>query len=173
MNEARLRERLTQWAHDHGRAVRGYLLALVRDRAAAEDLAQEVFYRAWRGRHGYAESGQERAYLMRIADRLVCDRARSPRREVPLDGDCWRLIEPASCHTAPLDGLVHDENCQLLAKALNSLSEPQQRTLLLRYYGGLEFHEIAAILECPLNTVLSHSRRGLLAMRRLLVGETS
>jgi DNA-directed RNA polymerase specialized sigma24 family protein len=52
---------------------------------------------------------------------------------------------------------------------MQTLSEPQRRTLLLRYYGQLEFHEIGTLLEMPLNTVLSHARRGLAALRRSLV----
>ena len=60
------------------------------------------------------------------------------------------------------------ETQRLLAAALEALSEPQRRTLLLRYYGNLEFNEIAEQLGSPLNTVLSHNRRGLLALRQLL-----
>ena len=58
-----------------------------------------------------------------------------------------------------------------MAEALDQLSVPQRRVLLLRYYGDMSFEEIAATLECPLNTALSHCRRGLLALRRLLSGE--
>jgi DNA-directed RNA polymerase specialized sigma24 family protein len=39
--------------------------------------------------------------------------------------------------------------------------------LLLRYYGDLDFAVIAEIMGC-LNTVLSHGRRGLLALRKIL-----
>jgi len=52
---------------------------------------------------------------------------------------------------------------------LASLSPPQRRALLLRYYGDLSFAEIAAIMGCPLGTALSHCRRGLLKLRELLV----
>ncbi len=168
-------ERLAGWVRDHGPSVHGYLFALVRDRHTADDLLQDVFCRAWEARHRYVESGSQRAYLLRIADRLACDCARRGRgpfgkREVLLDGEAWRTIEPF--HDAqPDDDVLAVESRQQLARALEALSEPQRRTLLLRYFGDLDFVAIARILGCPLNTVLSHGRRGLLALRRMLVEE--
>jgi RNA polymerase sigma-70 factor (ECF subfamily) len=164
-------ERLTHWVHEHARAVRGYLLAMVRDVHAVDDLLQEVFCRAWQARDRYAEQGTARAYLLRIADRLVCDRGRVVQRERPMHPEQWAQFEPAAGDGPPLAGLLEVEGRRQLHEALDALSEPQRRTLLLRYYGDLEFHQIAQIMECPTNTVLSHARRGLLALRRLLVEE--
>ncbi|HVC95522.1 MAG TPA: RNA polymerase sigma factor [Pirellulales bacterium] len=165
---ARQRELLTEWVRVHGQAVQGFLRALVRDRDVAEDLLQEVFCRAWQARDRYADAGKERSYLLRIADRLACDRARRPRRERVLGAAEWQRIEPPGEEGPPWEGLARDETCRQLASALDALNEPQRRTLLLRFYGDLEFSEIAKALGCPLNTVLSHNRRGLLALRQLL-----
>jgi RNA polymerase sigma-70 factor (ECF subfamily) len=166
--QARQREELTRWVRDHGHAVQGFLQALVRDRDAAEDLLQEVFCRAWQARDRYAETGKERSYLLRIADRLACDRARCPKREQVLSVAEWQQVEPVNGEEPPWEGLAHDETRRQLAAALDALSEPQRRTLLLRFYGEMEFSEIAQTMGCPLNTVLSHNRRGLLAMKDLL-----
>jgi RNA polymerase sigma-70 factor (ECF subfamily) len=156
----------------HGQAVLGFLLANVRDRTAADDLLQEVFCRACQSADLYQDQGQERGYLLRIADRLACDwhrrRQRTSRHEVALDSQAWQRLEPAH-DDGPLEELTRRENEQQLAAALELLSEPQRRTLLLRYYGDLDFNDIAATLACPVNTVLSHARRGLLALRRALV----
>ncbi|MBI2824513.1 MAG: RNA polymerase sigma factor [Planctomycetia bacterium] len=165
-------ERLTEWARDHARAVHGYVRALVRDPHAVDDLVQETFCRAWESRHRYAEAGKPRAYLLRIADRLACDRARKLGREQPIDEIHWQQIEPASSDEQPLAALLLTENRRQLDEALAALSEAQRRTLLLRYYGELDYGEIARIMDCPLNTVLSHARRGLLSLRRLLVEKT-
>jgi len=142
---------------------------MVRDRHAADDLLQEVFFRAWQSRDRYTDQGKERAYLLCIADRLARDRGRRVGRERPLDDVAWQRIEPTVADDGPLAALLRSEARHRLAAALELLSDPQRRTLLLRYYGGLEFHEIASILECPVNTALSHSRRGLIVLRRLLV----
>ena len=162
-------QRWMAWAREHGPAVRGYVLALVRRTELAEELTQEVFYRAWRARRSYREEGNARAYLLRIADRLVCDVGRKAGREVTLDEEGWRQIEPVSRTAGPLQSLQQAEAARQLAAALDSLSPAQRRVLLLRYYGQLSFAEIAEIVNCPINTALSHCRRGLSTMRRILV----
>jgi RNA polymerase sigma-70 factor, ECF subfamily len=162
-------DRLAQWVREHGRAVRGYLLGIVRRADVADDLVQETFWRAWRSRHKYQESGTARAYLFKIADRLACDHCRSVGKEIHLNDEAWNQVEPASNVEAPPDRLAWNESRRQLAEALDALSPPQRRVLLLRYYGDLEFGQIAELCECPLGTVLSHCHRGLRALRKLLV----
>lgn len=159
--------RLSQWACDHHVAVRGYVMGLVGSAEIADDLAQEVFRRAASAR--YREEGKARAFLLRIADRLVCDWARRANREITVDDDQWRQVEPESQEPDPRVELIQHEGQQRLAAALEILSESQRRVLLLRYYGDMEFGEIAQLMNCPLNTALSHCRRGLLALRKILV----
>ena len=161
--------RFADWVREHGNAVRGFLLAAVRQADVADELCQEVFCRAWRTRARYREQGNARAYLLRIADRLVCDRGRQAESPVNLDRDAWQQCEPVSPTDDPLGNAVRAEESQQLAAALDRLTPPQRRVLLLRYYGQLSFAEIAATIDCPLNTTLSHCRRGLEALRQLFV----
>jgi RNA polymerase sigma-70 factor (ECF subfamily) len=163
------RERLTRWVREHGGAVRGYALAMLRRPDMADEVAQEVFCRAWAARCRYEDSGRPRAYLLRIADRLVCDVLRRAGREVAVDGETWRQIEPTCQMDQPDEVLIDAEIKNELTVAMESLSGPQRRVLLLRYYGQLEFAQIAATLDFPLSTVLSHCRRALLALRKLWV----
>ena len=162
-------KRLDQWVRDHGRAVRGYVLAVTGRADVAEELAQEVFYRAWLSRDRYQEQGTARAYLVKIADRLIRDRWRKQGREVTLDADAWERIEPADRQEEPFQLLGQAESTRQLTEALESLSPVQRRALLLRYYGDLSFREIAQIIDCPVSTALSHCRRGLQILRKLLV----
>jgi RNA polymerase sigma-70 factor (ECF subfamily) len=166
-------DRIARWVHEHSRAVRGYLLGMVRRSDVADDLLQEVFQRAWQARDRYRDEGHERAYLMRIADRLVIDRSRrlAPRstgREINVDEETWHEVEPPARATAPVESLVGAEASEELGAALNRLSPAQRRVLLLRFFGDLTFEEIAAAMECPLGTALSHCRRGLMNLRKLL-----
>jgi len=71
----------------------------------------------------------------------------------------------------PGAGLLRQESVRQLNVALESLSDGQRRVLLLRYYGDMPFQEIARTTGQRLNTVLSHCRRGLLALRELLIEE--
>jgi RNA polymerase sigma factor (sigma-70 family) len=167
MTEESEDDRLTRWVREHGRAVQGYLWMRLRgwrDRHAVEDLCQEVFARAWSHRSRFVQRGADRGYLLAIADRLACDYIRRVA-----------VRRPESLHSEPsVDGEAElrafdagDERA--LQAALARLSEPQRRTLLLRYFGQMSFEDIAQQLGCPLGTALSHCRRGLEALRKRLV----
>ncbi len=164
------RTRISRWAAEYGPAVRGYLAMMVRDANVADDLWQEVFQRAWKARHRYQENGAVKAYLFRIADHLVCDYSRRRRMEVQLDEAAWQQCEPAASDQSPDEALQRAELRKQLFSALDRLTPAQRRVLLLRYFSQLGFQQIADITDCPLNTVLSHCRRGLTALRGLLTG---
>jgi RNA polymerase sigma-70 factor (ECF subfamily) len=162
-------KRFANWVGEHGRAVRGFLVAMLRRSDLVDELSQEVFCRAWQARSRYREQGTTRAYLLRIADRLVCDRVRRPEAPLNLDEAGWKRHEPASDAADPSQSIQRAEEAEQLAAALDRLSAAQRRVLLLRYYGQLSFAEIAGMTGCPLNTTLSHCHRGLETLRRLLV----
>ncbi len=160
--------RMALWVEEHGKAVRGFILAMVRRNDVADDLCQEVFCRAWQARDRYAEQGKTRAYLIQIADRLVCDRSRRTEPQNNLDDDTWRMHEPPSTGPEPVQEVIVREQIELLGAALDRLSPLQQRVLLLRFHGQMGFQEIADELDTPLNTILSHCRRGLETLRKML-----
>lgn len=171
-NSADDRQRLSDWVRQHGRAVYGYVLRFVRDADAADDLTQDVFRKAWQSREAYREQGTARAYLLRIADRLACDRYRRSHPSVHWDDESWQKNQPSSREDEPSSRLERAETERQLAAALDNLSPSQRRVLALRYYGDLSFAEIAETLEVPLNTVLSHCHRGLKTLRRMLESGT-
>lgn len=166
-------QRFAGWVHAHGKAIRGFLAAMVRRADVADELTQEVFCRAWEARSRYQEQGNARAYLLQIADRLACDYARRSGAEQHLDETAWGQHEPASQIAQPWQQAQRSETVQELLAALDRLSGPQRRVLLLRYYGQLSFAEIAEMTGWPLNTTLSHCHRGLQALRKMLVERES
>ncbi|HPP54295.1 MAG TPA: RNA polymerase sigma factor [Thermoguttaceae bacterium] len=166
--QANDQERFEGWVREHGRAVRGYLLAQVRRADVADELAQEVFLRAWRARDRYREEGSLRAYFVRIADRLACDLARRNGRHKLVQVGEWTKTEPAKAEDDPVGLALAREAAEQLTQALDQLSPAQRRVLLLRYYGQMSFAEIAQTMEAPLNTILSHCHRGLEKLRKIL-----
>ena len=166
MSESADRERLTCWVRDFGDGLFRYLRFRVRDEHAAADLVQEVFFRAWRKRFDYLHRGQDRAFLFTVADRLACDHLRRLNRLAGLSD----FDEPAAA-VDPAAKLLHTETETAVKTAIERLSEAQQRTLLLRFYGELSFQQIAEALDSPVGTVLSHCRRGLERLRESLAGE--
>jgi RNA polymerase sigma-70 factor (ECF subfamily) len=163
-------ERIESWMREHGSAVRGYLAGILRQRHELDDLVQEVFCRAWQHRARYEERGHARTFLLRIADRLACDRLRQAKREGGMKERLLRSLGLANDVHDPAIETLRSEAAQQLHAALASLSPLQRRVLLLRYFGQLTFEEIAGTIECPLNTTLSHCRRGLEKLRGQLSG---
>ena len=55
-----------------------------------------------------------------------------------------------------------------LRDAIGRLPEAQRQVLLLRYYSGLKFVEIAEIIGCPLNTALGRMHKAMLKLKELM-----
>src|SRR5262245_5601260 len=165
-------DRIVRWVREHAASVRGYVFGLVRRSDVADDVVQDVFERAWQARDRYRDEGHERAFLLRIADRLVIDRGRRRAVEINIDDDTWREVEPADQNSQPLDKMTRGETSEELLDLLHQLTPAQTRVLLLRFFGEMTFEEIAQTLDCPLGTVLSHCRRGLAALRQRMTVKT-
>lgn len=161
-------EQITTWTAQYGGLVRGYLMSMVRRADVADDLSQEVFLRAWKGLDLYAEQGEAKAYLMKIAYRVVCNAKRRRSMEVNVDDETWTAVEPIDAKADPARNVHQTELNATLGAVLDQLSEAEKKVLTLRYFGEMKFNEIADLIEMPLNTVLSHARRGLARMRDIM-----
>ncbi|MFP8962917.1 sigma-70 family RNA polymerase sigma factor [Streptomyces nanhaiensis] len=128
----------------------------------AEDVTQQVFLAAWRGRDTYRpERGSLPGWLVGITRRVAADAlaSRARRREPAAAGSTF---PPAAAGPHPdevLDRL-------LVARALAGLPAVQRRVLFLAFYEDLTHTEIARRTGLPLGTVKAHARRGLLRLRR-------
>jgi RNA polymerase sigma factor (sigma-70 family) len=116
-----------------------YVMTLLRDRAAAEDVTMAAFERAYRGRRTFdRRRGSERAWLFGIARNAALDELRRRKRSAPLFG------EPADRAETP-EGPDPDSRAAVRA-ALQAL-EPRERELVaLKFVAGLSNTEIARIL---------------------------
>lgn len=161
-------QQITTWTAQYGGLVRGYLMSMVRRADVADDLSQEVFLRAWKGLDLYAEQGEAKAYLMKIAYRVVCNAKRRRSMEVNVDDETWTAVEPIDAKADPARNVHQTELNATLSAVLDQLSEAEKKVLTLRYFGEMKFNEIADLIEMPLNTVLSHARRGLARMRDIM-----
>ena len=161
-------QQITTWTAQYGGLVRGYLMSMVRRADVADDLSQEVFLNAWKGLDMYTEQGEAKAYLMKIAYRVVCNAKRRRSMEVNVDDETWTAIDPVDAKSDPAHNIHQAELNATLSAVLDQLSEAEKKVLTLRYFGEMKFNEIADLIELPLNMVLSHARRGLARMRDIM-----
>ena len=157
----------------------GFIRTRVNDQHQVEDLAQEVFMRVFRA----AQDGNFReanasfaAWVFTIANNCVVDfhRERTRKPVVPESdvGDGRRnvgLIDASTANTVdPMLAASRAEEQQRILERLACLPEPQREVITLKVYGQLTFAQIADVLPCPLATVKSRMRYGLLKMHSLL-----
>ena len=132
--------------------------AVVLDSAAAEDLTQETFVRAYRARSRYTPTAPPGAWLRRIGINLAISYLRRQKLA--------RFL-PARLYVAP-DRREYDraEARDVVTKALEALSPKLRAAVVLHYYEGLTREEIADVLQVPAGTVASRIAKAVAIMRK-------
>ena len=152
------------------RRVYGLAITIVGDRALAEDVAQQVFERAWR--HGGTYDGRRAAvstWLLTITRNLAIDTIRV-RRAVPVDP--WTAAELlAPSMQDPADDAVQSEDVRRVRRALALLPEEQRRAVVLATIGGRTSTEIGLIEGVPTATAKTRLRTGLRRLRDSVASE--
>ncbi|HLW82343.1 MAG TPA: sigma-70 family RNA polymerase sigma factor [Candidatus Acidoferrales bacterium] len=131
-----------------------FLCRMVREQAAAEDLAQEVFLRVYRARKEYSPSAKFTTWLFRIATNLALNAIRDGRyRKMQISIDTPRdedepVIEIAARETRADDRLIEEERNRIIRGAILALPEKQRAAVILHKYHEMDYAEIGKILEC-------------------------
>jgi len=136
-------------------------LRFLRDRAAAEELAQDVFLQLYRQLGQIESASHATSWLRRAICHRCIDEARKRRLRprVALED----VPEPSSESRNP-DTFLNDR----LRRLIGDLPENARAVVLLRYQEDLDPSDIAAMLEMPVSTVKSHLHRSLAALRTRL-----
>lgn len=147
----------------HQSLVYGIALRMLMDRALAEDLSQEVFLQLHQNIRAIESHEHLAFWLRRVTAHRAIDRLRQNRRieTIALEDD------------AEIFAATPDDD-PLLRKHLHGLilqlAPVARAVVLLRYQEDLDPVEIARTLEIPVNTVKSHLKRSLSALREKLSG---
>jgi RNA polymerase sigma-70 factor (ECF subfamily) len=147
----------------HVDAVYRVALWLLGDPHEAEDIAQEVFVQAFRALGRYDPARASLATWLRAITVNRCRNARRGRRPVQVSWDAAAEYAALAVDPGPDADLR-----QTLWAALDRLTEKQRTAVVLRYFEGLTFAEIAATLNVPPGTVASRMADALAALRHHL-----
>lgn len=152
---------------EYGATVFGFLLRTLRDRAAAEDVQQQVFLEVWKGGPGYdPERGGLLTWIMQIARNRAIDQL---RRRIP------EPFDPQD--SPPTDSLVSDESVDEMIDTwhmthlLKQIPREEADLLRARFFDGKSQSEIAAETGVALGTVKMMMVRGLRRLRDLVENE--
>ncbi len=151
------REAISILVNRHRTRLTNLAFQILRDRTDAEDAAQEILLRALDKLPTFRGESEFSSWLYRLTLNFCLEKRRLDlrRAEILAAHLGESPTEIASCERQL-------ETRQLIARALDALSEPQRVALLLREWQGFSYQEIAQILQLPIGTVrsrLSKARR--------------
>jgi len=150
-----------------GGSVFGVALRIVRDRAIAEEVAQEALVEVWRIAARYRpERGSARAWILTITHRRAVDRVRSEQAHT--DRMLAHGQHLGSTNEEPdhvVDVAYGEWEAQRVRLGIGLLTARQKEALELTYFKGYTNKELAEALGIPLGTAKARIRDGLIKLR--------
>lgn len=139
---------------------------MVRDPQDAQDVAQDVFLKAYKGLKDFRPDSSLYTWLYRIAVNTCLDYKRKARRDAlkkePLPEDL------ASNEPFPAELYESRENTEAIQAALQKLPEKLRAPIVLREIEGLSYEEVAEVVHASVGAVKSRISRAREELRQIL-----
>ncbi|HWD00539.1 MAG TPA: sigma-70 family RNA polymerase sigma factor [Candidatus Sulfopaludibacter sp.] len=148
-----------EFFHAHYARIARAIARVVGDRARAEDLAAEAFWKLWRRREAHGEKAG--GWLYRTAVRLALNELRGSRRRTRYE----QLAPASAAFPTPEEARAAAEEREQVRRVLAALSERDAEILLLRA-SGLAYTEVAAALDLNPSSVGTMVSRAQQAFRK-------
>ena len=157
----------------HRKRILDYIYMMVKNRDVADDIFQETLIKVVRfvqeGR--YTENGKFLSWVLRIAHNQVIDyfRQKNQRNNVSEGDAAYDILnnQKFSDHTVE-EKLITNQIETDVRKLIDFLPPEQKEVVLMRYYMGLSFKEIAEQTDVSINTALGRMRYALINLRKLI-----
>lgn len=160
----------------HQKSLFGFVMNMVRDRSAAEDIFQETWLRALRGIDAYRDSNFG-GWLVKIARNIIIDRSRKRQPELCLDTEDGegrtRIENTPDPAPDPATSAEFSDIGRMVSDAVSKLPPDQREVFLMRVEAGLSFREIAKIQRVSINTALGRMHYALARLRPVLSAQAS
>ena len=167
------RNAISQLIERHSRRVRDYIQMMVKDGDVADDIFQETFIKAVRvideGR--YTDNGRFLSWILRIAHNQVIDHFRAQKQNRQLNEaeagyDVLGTLRLAERTVE--DEIVCEQITSDVRRMVELLPDEQREVVMMRYYSGLSFKEIAEQTGVSINTALGRMRYALINLRKMI-----
>ena len=162
----------------HGGSLLGYLTRMSGNRDRAEDFFQETFKRVYQKGHTFRTDGRFKPWLFMIATNVAISGIRKTNRRpkvvsLNVNSQCsgegcsqTQTMPITDTSNEPSREAIKGEQKELVAKAVESLPARQKAALIMSYYKGLTYKEVANALGCSVGTIKTQMFR---ALRKLSV----
>lgn len=164
---------ISQLIERHSRRVKEYIRMMVKDNDVADDIFQETFIKAVRvideGR--YTDNGKFLSWVLRIAHNQVIDyfRSRKQLKQVnEADAGFNVLGTLRFAEQTVEDDMVATQISSDVRHLVELLPDEQREVVMLRYFSGLSFREIAEQTDVSINTALGRMRYALINLRKMI-----
>jgi len=160
----------------HASMVLGITLRIIGERAVAEDIVQETFWRMWQSVDAYqSQRGSFTGWLFRIARNLAIDayrrRGGSPKA-ISDETDTEPILDRMPDPDKNVRRQAHSNRmAQQARKALKTLPNEQRQVIELAYFSGMTQQEIAKATGQPPGTIHTRARLGMQKLREALEKE--
>ena len=146
----------------------GVVRRVVRDVMQSEEVTQEVLVELWRTAARYRpERGGAVNWAMTMAHRRAVDRVRSAQARTNREHKVGAMSVERSFDDVAETVTARLEHEQV-RRCLSALTELQRESVMLAYYGGRTYPEVAELLDTPLGTIKTRLRDGLIRLRDCL-----
>jgi RNA polymerase sigma-70 factor (ECF subfamily) len=150
--------------------VLGVALRVLRDRALAEEVTQEVLVEVWKKADRFDPSrGTASGWITTLAHRRGVDRGRSEQASRDRYDRVSRRDEPRAFDQVADEVQVNLDHWQV-RRGMSSPAHRQREAIELAYFGGHTYRDVAKVLDIPEGTAKSRLRDGLLRLREALEG---
>lgn len=167
------RAAISQLIDRHTHRVRDYIRMMVKDNDVADDILQETFIKAVRvideGR--YADTGKFLSWILRIAHNQVIDHFRSQKNAKTVsesDAGYNMLGTLRFAERTVEDAMISSQIEEDVRRLIDRLPTEQREVVVMRYYSGLSFQEIADQTDVSINTALGRMRYALINLRKMI-----
>jgi RNA polymerase sigma factor (sigma-70 family) len=163
--------------HRHKTKLFSSIFHVVKDRALAEDIFQETFFKAIQTlkRGQYNEEGKFLPWIYRISKNLIVDHYRRIKKMPPASvfyTEEGEEIHPLDLVPEKSNTLQHNEDVnkrkQDIRKLIQLLPPDQREVVIMRTYYDMSFKEIADITNVSINTSLGRMRYALINLKKLI-----
>ncbi|MCX7634239.1 MAG: RNA polymerase sigma factor [Syntrophales bacterium] len=162
------REVFSQLVEHYGGTVYNLAYRMTGCLQEAEDVAQEVFLQAYRSLWRYDPRKRFFTWVYTIALNILRNRLKSQDRRRQRDNEGIVDAVPCAETSTPEALYLQREEDDLLDSSLHQLPQEMREVLVLRYYQGLSFAEMAAILSTSESAVKMRTYRALERLRNII-----